>query len=148
MAARVARAAPAAPAAPAAAPGASEGKRTEAEIKELAAVEQFLRLSETELEQMAQVIARIRAMPPEKRQALLQEVQAYRRLPEPQRHQMRMGWGQMPREWQEAWREMMQQASDAKRAEIQAKMPSLSPEEKVIYRKQLVEEYLREKAKK
>ena len=126
----------------------AEPMRAPAELKEMAAVEQFLRLSDAELDQMTQVIARIRAMTPEQRAALLREVGAFRRLPEQQRWQMRQGWGQMPREVQEAWREMMQHASDAQRAEIQAKMPTLSPEEKVVYRKQLVDEYLKQKAQK
>lgn len=122
--------------------------KTAAELKEMASVEQFLKLSDTELDQLAQVIARIRAMTPEQRAALTREVGAFRKLPEQQRWQMRQGWGQMPREVQDAWREMMQNASDAKRAEIQARMPTLSPGEKMEYRKKLVEDYLKEKAEK
>lgn len=132
------------------APGGRPGteQRSQSELREMAAVEQFLRLSDAELDQLAQVIARIRAMTTEQRAALTREVGAYRKLPEQQRWQMRQGWGQMPRDVQDAWREMMQNATEEKRAEIQARMPQLGPEEKVAYRKKLVEEYLREKAAK
>ena len=55
--------------------------RSAADLKELAAVEQFLGLSDSELEQMQQVLARIRAMKPEERVALRAEVAKFRQLP-------------------------------------------------------------------
>lgn len=120
--------------------------RTPAELKELAAVEQFLSLSDADLDQMQQVIARIRAMKPGERVALLGEISRYRKLPEAQRQELRQGWGWMPREIQDGWREMMQQATPERRAEIQGKMQSLPAEEKLTYRQQLVEQYLQAKA--
>lgn len=119
-----------------------------ATIKEMAAVEQFLSLSDAELEQMVLVIQRIRAMKPDERAALRQEVAKYCRLPDSQRQQMRMGWGWMPREIQDGWREMMQNTTSERRAEIQSKLQSLSPEERAVLRKQLVEEFLKQKAAK
>jgi hypothetical protein len=130
------RAAEAPPAAP----------RPPAEVKEMAAVEQFLGLSDAELDQMQQVLARLRAMTPDQRAAMRAEIARYRQLPEPQRVQLRQGWGWMPREIQDSWREMMQAATPERRAEIQAKLQSLSPDEKAAYRRQLVEEYLKAKA--
>jgi hypothetical protein len=120
--------------------------RSPAELKEMAAVEQFLELSDADLDQMQQVIARIRAMKPEERMALRAEIARYRQLPEPQRQQLRQGWGWMPAEIQNGWREMMQGATPEHRAEIQAKLQSLPPDEKMTYRRQLVEEYLKAKA--
>jgi DNA-directed RNA polymerase specialized sigma24 family protein len=61
---------------------------------------------------------------------------------------MRQGWGWMPPEIQNGWREMMQGATPERRAEIQAKMQALPPEEKAAFRRQLVEEYLKTKAAK
>lgn len=110
---------------------------------EMAAVEQFLNLSDPELDQLQQVIARLRAMTPEQRAALRAEIGKYRRLPEPQREQLRMGWGWMPREIQDGWREMMHSATPERRAAIQAELQALGPEAKTERRRQLVEEYLK-----
>ena len=115
---------------------------------ELAALEQFLNLSDAELAQMQQIIARLRAMTPEERAKLREEIAAFRQLPEPQRQQLRRGWGAMPPELQAGWREMMQSASAERRAEIQSKMQSLPPDEKMRYRREVVEEYLKAKARK
>lgn len=128
------------------------------EIKDMAAVEEFLSLSDAELDQLLQVIARIRALTPAERATLHQEVADYRRLPELQREQMRMGWGrmhpgmragagwgQMPAEIQDGWREMMQNTTSEQHAGIQDKLQSLPPEERAAYRRQLVEEYLKKK---
>jgi hypothetical protein len=122
--------------------------RSPAELKELATVEQFLALSDPELDQVQQVIARIRAMKPEERVALRGEIARYRQLPEPQRQQLRQGWGWMPAEIQNGWREMMQGATPERRAEIQTKLQSLAADEKTAYRRQLVEDYLKAKAAK
>jgi hypothetical protein len=119
--------------------------RPVAELKELASVEQFLGLSDAELDQMQQVLARIRAMPPAGRVALRAEIEKYRQLPEAQRQQVRQGWGWMPREIQDAWREMMQNATPERRAEVQTKLQSMEPGERLTYRRQLVEEYLKKK---
>lgn len=113
--------------------------------REMAAVEQFLGLSDTELDQLQQVIARLRAMPAEQRVALRLEIEQYRRLPEPQREQLRMGWGWMPREIQEGWREMMQHATPERRAAIQQELQALGPADKTARRRQLAEEYLKAK---
>lgn len=122
--------------------------RPAAELKELASVEQFLGLSDAELDQMQQVLARIRAMKPAERTALRSEIDKFRQLPEAQRQQLRQGWGWMPREIQDAWREMMQGATPERRAEVQAKLQAMSPDERMTYRRQLTEEYLKQKAAK
>ncbi len=119
--------------------------RSAAELKELASVEQFLGLSDAELDQMQQVLARLRAMKPAERAALRVEIEKYRQLPEAQRQQLRQGWGWMPRDVQDAWREMMQNATPERRAEVQQKLQAMTPDERLEYRRRLSEEYLKQK---
>ena len=133
---------------PAAILSAAAPSRTPAEIKELAAVEQFLGLSDVELDQVQQVIARIRAMKPAERAALRTEIEKYRQLPEGKRQELRQGWGWMPREGQDAWREMMQSATAERRTEVQEKLQAMEPDARLAYRRQLVDEYLKQKAAK
>ncbi len=130
------------PSAPTATPVASSS------AGELAALEQFLNLSDAELAQMEAVIARLRAMTPAQRTALRAEIGAFRKLPEQQRQQLRQGWGGMPAAIQDGWREMMQSATPERHAEIQAKLQTLSPDEKMRYRRDLVEAYLKLKSAK
>lgn len=122
--------------------------RPPAELNELFNVEQFLGLSDVELELIQQVIARIRAMKPAERAALRTEIEKYRQLPEGQRQELRQGWGGMPRDVQDGWREMMQGATPERRNEIQQKLQAMEPEARLAYRRQLVDEYLKQKAAK
>jgi hypothetical protein len=110
---------------------------------ELMALERFLDLSDAELAQMADAIARLRAMTPAQRAALRGEIAAFRQLPEPERQQIRQGWGGMPAEIQDGWRDMMHNATPEERAAIQSKMHSLSADERTLYRRTLVESYLK-----
>lgn len=134
--------------------------RSPAEIKEMAAVEQFLDLSDAELDQLLEVIARIRAMTPEQRAELRQEVAKYRQLPETQREQMRRGWGQrhpgmgpgagwgqMPAEIRAGWRDMMHACTPEQQADILTKLQALPLDQRNAYRRQLVEQYLQARAK-
>lgn len=128
-----------------AAPAQPAGTSTSAPA-DLAALERFLALPDDELAQMASAIARVREMTPAQRAALREEIAAFRHLPDSQRAQIRQGWGGMPAEIQDGWREMMQSATAEERAAIQSKMRSLPPEEKAKYRRSLVETYLKAKA--
>lgn len=116
--------------------------------QELAGVERFLSLDDKELDQLMQAIGRIRAMTPEQRRALQAEIARFRQLPAQQREQLRAGWGAMPRDIQDAWRAMMQEASPERRATIQAELQALDPAGKFARRRQLAEEYLKAKAAK
>jgi hypothetical protein len=131
-----------APSSTAVAPAAA-GVPSSSSASELAALEQFLNLSTAELAQMEAVLARLRAMTPDQRAALRAEIAAFRALPEPQRLQLRQGWGAMPDDIQAGWRDMMQSASPERRREIQARLQSLDPDEKMRYRRELVEAYLK-----
>lgn len=134
--------------------------RSPAEIREMAVVEQFLDLSDAELGQLLEVIARIRAMTPEQRTELRQEIAQYRQLPETQREQIRRGWdqkhpglgpgsgwGRMPTEIRAGWRDMMHACTPEQQAAILAKLQALPPEQRNAYRRQLVEQYLQTKTK-
>jgi uncharacterized membrane protein len=114
----------------------------------MAALEQFLSLSDAELAQMADAIARVRAMTPEQRAALRKEIMAFRQLPAQQRQHLRQGWGSMPADIQDGWREMMQSTPPEQHAAIQAKLQSLSPAEKAQYRRDLVEAWRKTHPKK
>lgn len=116
--------------------------------KEMAALDHFLDLTDEDLAQMQRVIARIRAMSPAERVTLRREIEKYRSLPEPQRRQLRQGWGALDEGMQDAWRRMMHLATPERRAEIQAKLQALPPEKKGAYRRQLAEEFLRQETKK
>lgn len=116
--------------------------------KELAALDQFLHLSDEDLDQMQQVIARLRAMSAAEKAALRREMDKFRSLPENQRRQLRQGWGAIESGLQDAWRRMMQSATAEQHAEIQQKLQSLPPEKKAEYRRQLAEDFLRQEAKK
>jgi hypothetical protein len=126
------------PQAPRTAPPPSSGSAAE-----LAALERFLDLSDDELAQMADAIARLRAMTPAQRAALRSEITAFRQLSEPERQQIRQGWGGMPTEIHDGWRDMMHNATPEERAAIQSKMHSLSADERNHYRRTLVEAYLK-----
>ncbi|MBI2496426.1 MAG: DUF3106 domain-containing protein [Opitutae bacterium] len=114
--------------------------------KELATLDQFLDLSDEDLDQMQQVIARIRAMSPAEKTALRREMDKFRSLPENQRRQLRQGWGAIESGLQDAWRRMMQSATPERHAEIQAQLQALPPEKKADYRRRLAEEFLRQEA--
>jgi hypothetical protein len=116
--------------------------------REMAALEHFLDLTDDDLDQMQRVIARIRAMSPAERAALRLEVEKFRSLPAPQRHQLRLGWGALDERLQDGWRRMMQAATPERRAEIQARLQALPPEKKAAYRQELAEAFLRQEGKK
>ena len=52
----------------------------------------------------------------------------------------------MPREVQDGWREMMQGATPERRSEIQQKLQAMEPDARLAYRRQLVDDYLKQKA--
>jgi hypothetical protein len=120
--------------------------RTEAgPAPDLAALEQFLNLSDAQLDEMQAALARVRAMLPAERARLRDEILAYRRLPAGERAAIRQGWGHVPAEVREGWREMMQSLDPARRAEIQARLAQLPPAERTACRRELVERYLKDK---
>mgnify|MGYP002633918111 CR=1 FL=1 len=117
-------------------------------VKEMAALEHFLDLTDEDLDQMQRVITRIRAMTPEEKAALRLEMEKFRELPETQRRKLRQGWGALDEDLQVAWRQMMHAATPERRAEIQAQLRTLPPGKKGAYRQELAEKFLQQESKK
>lgn len=111
--------------------------------RELAALEQFLALDDAQLAHLQQTIAQLRAMGSAERARLREQIGQFRQLPAERKAALRQGWSQMPAEIRDGWRDMMQSADDARRAEIRAQLESLSPGERMEYRRRLVEEFRR-----
>ena len=118
----------------------------DAPARELAGLEQFLSLSDAQLDEMQAALARVRAMSPAERARLKQQIQEFRQLPAERQQALRQGWGQVPADLREGWREMMHAADDAQRAEIRRQMEAAAPEERTALRRRLVEEYRRAQA--
>lgn len=115
----------------------------EAEARELSTLERFLALDDAQLAQMQQAIARVRAMSPQERAQLRARIDEFRRLPAPEREQLRQGWGHEPADVRDGWREMMQGLDEAARTELRRKLESLPPEERLKFRRELVENFRR-----
>lgn len=114
---------------------------------ELVALEKFLTLDDTQLDELQRAIARVRAMSPDERAKLREQIAQFRQLPAAERQAWRQGWGQMPAELRDGWREMMQSADDAQRAEIRRQLEALPPAERGPARRKMVEEFLRARAR-
>jgi hypothetical protein len=129
------------------APGVGRATESPANVAELTLLDRFLCLADAELDQMARVIERLRTLSAAERVKLREEIARFRRLPAAQRAQLRRGWGWQAPELQEAWREMMQDASPERRAEIQAKLQALAPEARAACRRRILEDYRQSKRK-
>lgn len=117
-----------------------------APARELAGLEQFLSLSDAQLDELQAALARVRAMSPAERARLKQQIEEFRQLPAERQQALRQGWGQMPADLRDGWREMMHAADDAQRAEIRRQMDAAAPEERTAVRRRLVEEFRRAQA--
>jgi hypothetical protein len=113
--------------------------------RELQAVEQFLELSNEQLDQLIAALTRIRAMDSAQRDALAAEIIRFRTLPEDRRRQMRDHWkgtghGHGRPEDIDSWRLMMSSLPADQRERIQETLQSLPPAEKPAFRrKQLLD---------
>lgn len=116
-----------------------------APARELSTLEQFLSLDDAQLAQLQQAIARVRAMTPAERARLRAQIDAFRRLPAPEREQLRRGWGHEPAAVRDGWRDLMQSLDETGRAEIRRQLEGLAPEERTKRRRELVEKFLRER---
>ncbi|PTY06162.1 hypothetical protein DB347_11970 [Opitutaceae bacterium EW11] len=106
---------------------------------ELAVLDQFLGLSNAELDQLQQAIARVRAMSPAERAALKEKIVAYRQLPENQRQQVRRGWGFENDQDRQDWPTMMHAKTDDERATVQKELQALPPEQRAARKHELLE---------
>jgi hypothetical protein len=121
-------------------PHAGQGNRAAAGAAgELAALEQFLALSDEELASIEQAIARVRAMTPEQRAEYRERLISYRNLPAPRRAEVRLGWGWQNPQDREDWREMMRGATEERRSAIHAELQAAAPEQVIVRRREILE---------
>ena len=109
--------------------------------QELAALEQFLRLSDEELDRIQEAIGRVRAMPLEERRAHAEEIVRFRSLPAEERTRIRDGWGWRSARDRDDWRAMMQGLSPEERQEIHEKMRNVDPGERTALRLEILERW-------
>ncbi len=114
---------------------------------ELGALEKFLALDNAQLDELQRAIVRVRAMTPAERAKLREQIEQFRQLPAAERQAWRQGWGQVPADLRDGWREMMQSADATQRAEIHRRLEAVPPGERVAERRKMVEEFLRNRAR-
>jgi hypothetical protein len=109
--------------------------------QELAALEQFLSLSDEQLDRIQAAVARVRAMSIEERKAYAEEIVRYRSLPREERAQIREGWGWQSAGDREDWRAMMQALTPEERRELHEAMHRLPHGERTEYRLKVLEKW-------
>lgn len=108
---------------------------------DLVALECFLSLSDTELDQLQQAIARVRAMTPAERAALREKTLAYRRLPAAERDTLRLGWGWLNEQDRTDWPKMMHSLPVAESEAIRKEVLGLPPEQRAARKHALLEDW-------
>lgn len=106
---------------------------------EFAALERFLAMSDAELDEMQQAIARVRAMTPGQRAQLRAQIAAYHQLPAERREEIRAGWGWHDARDRDDWRAMMRAKSPEERAAIQAELQALPADQRMARKHALLE---------
>jgi prophage DNA circulation protein len=114
-----------------------------AAVAEFAAVERFLSLSNEQLDELQKAIARIRAMTPAERTALLERITTFRRLPASDRDAIRAGSGWLNEQDRLDWPRLMRSLNDAQRAEIHAVLPNLPVNERARWKHERLEVWRR-----
>ncbi|HEY0945741.1 MAG TPA: DUF3106 domain-containing protein [Opitutaceae bacterium] len=108
---------------------------------DLAALDRFLSLSDAELDQLQQAIARVRAMTPAERAGLREKMLAYRRLPAGERENLRLGWGWLNEQDRSDWPAMMHALPPEEREAIRVQVLALPPEERAARKHALLEQW-------
>ena len=99
---------------------------------ELAALDQFLGMSEAELSAVQKAVAKVQAMSPAERAKLRAALHSYRGLPEAKRQQLRCEWRDATEHRE--WSERMRAKTAAERAAMQAELQALPPEARAARR--------------
>ncbi len=129
---------------------AQTGQRLHATLRDnddLTALDYFLSMSDTELDQLQTAIARVRAMSALERAAFREKIIAYRQLPENDRQQLRQGWGWQNEQDRNDWRSMMQSKTEPERSAIQTELQSVSPEQRTAHKHKLLEAWRSQSAR-
>ncbi|MBE2215758.1 MAG: DUF3106 domain-containing protein [Opitutaceae bacterium] len=106
---------------------------------EFAALERFLAMSDAELDEMQQAIARVRAMTPEQRAQLRAQIAAFHQLPAERRDEIRGGWGWHDARDRDDWRTMMHAKPPEERAAVQAELQALPADQRLARKRALLE---------
>lgn len=106
---------------------------------EFSALERFLAMSDAELEETQQAVARVRAMTPEQRAQLRAQIAEFRQLPTERRDEIRGGWGWHDARDRDDWRTMMRAKSPEERAAVQAELQALPADQRLGRKRALLE---------
>jgi hypothetical protein len=106
---------------------------------DLAALDQFLSMSDAELDQLQSAIARVRAMSPAEREAFRQKMIAYRQLPEGERQQVQQRWGWQSEQDRSDWSIMMRSKTEPERSAIQADVQSQPSDQRAARKHAILE---------
>ena len=123
-------------------PAHAEGKGLHAALRsgdDLAALDQFLSMSDSELDQLQSAIARVRAMSPAEREAFRQKMIAYRQLPEGERQQVQQRWGWQSEQDRSDWSVMMRSKTEPERSAIQTDVQSQPSDQRAARKHAILE---------
>jgi len=115
--------------------------------EDLIALDRFLSMSDSQLDQLMQAISKVRAMTPAQRTAMKKQMAEYRNLSPEQREQVRTGWGWLNEEDRSDWPLMMHSKSDAERAAIQTEIQNLTADKRAARKHALLEDWRKAAAK-
>jgi hypothetical protein len=104
---------------------------------EMAALHEFLRMSDAQLGAMAAAIERVRQLSPQERRQLEKQIASFRRLPVKEREQIRSGWASED-DWGD-WRTMMQSLTAEERSAIQETLQSMPFDQRAAHKHALLE---------
>lgn len=106
----------------------------------MAALEQFLSMSDSELEQLEETIRRIRQMTPDEREQYRRKLATYQQLPDEQRQHIRNAWGKLDARIRAAWREYMMALEAGERQRVHERLRAAEPESRTRLRLELLRE--------
>lgn len=112
---------------------------------ELAALEEFLTMSDEELDRLQSAIDRIRAMSEEERAQFAGRIVEFRRLPREERQRMREGFGRQSFDERDDWRRMMQDLTPEERRSVHESLQDIPGDERTQRRLRMIEEWREER---
>jgi len=126
---------------------AGQGRQLRA-ADELGSLERFLLMSDEQLDQLQQAIARVRAMSPAERSALKEKLATYRSLPEHERNALRAGAGWVSDQDRQDWPRMMHSLPETDRLALQAELQALPSGQRAARKHELLKTWRSTQTKK
>jgi len=106
----------------------------------ISSLEHFLSMDDDQLAQLEALIRRIRQMTPAEREAYLDKVRQYQKMPPEEQQNLQLTWGRMDQKVRQAWREYMLSLEEDKREAVRLRMQEIPFEERSRWRlEQLIE---------